>query len=74
MSHVSYCSARCFLVLVLTALGLLAQTGGTGAITGVVTDPAGSVVPQAELKVTNVENGETRTTVSNSSGSYLVSL
>ena len=67
-------SARCFFVPVLTALGLLAQTGGTGAITGIITDPAGAVVPLAELKITDVEKGETRTTVSNSNGSYIVSL
>jgi hypothetical protein len=60
--------------LILVSVGLLAQTGSTGAITGLITDPAGSVVPEAEVKVTNVENGELRTTVSNSSGSYLVSL
>ena len=55
-------------------VSLLAQTGGTGAITGIVTDPAGAVIPQTDVKVTNVETGEVRTTISNSSGSYLVSL
>ncbi len=74
MRHALKCSARCFFLAVLTAIGLLAQTGGTGAITGVITDPAGSVIPQADVKVTNVDNGEVRTTVSNSTGSYLVSL
>jgi hypothetical protein len=69
-----YCGARYFFVLLLGAVTLFAQTGGTGAITGTLTDPAGSVVPQAEVKVTNVETGETRTTVSDSNGSYLASL
>ncbi|MCU1273095.1 MAG: hypothetical protein JWO48_526, partial [Bryobacterales bacterium] len=67
-------SLRCFLLLALTTVALLAQTGTTGAITGIVTDPAGSVIPQAEVKVTNVETGESRTTTSTGGGSYLVSL
>ncbi len=67
-------NGRCILVLLVCAAALFAQTGGTGAITGIVTDPAGSVVPQADVKVTNIQTGETRTTVSNAGGSYLVSL
>src|SRR5260370_14597736 len=53
---------------------LLAQTGSTGAITGTVTDPAGSLVPLAEIKVTNSSSGDLRTTASTSSGTYLVAL
>jgi hypothetical protein len=72
--HTSYRGARHFFVLLFSAVTLLAQTGGTGAITGTVTDPGGSLVQQAEVKVTNVETGEMRTAVSNSNGSYLASL
>src|SRR5258708_37342168 len=53
---------------------LLAQTSSTGAITGTVTDPAGSLVPLAEIKVTNPASGESRTTTSTSNGTYLVGL
>ncbi len=74
MPHISRSSARCCFLIILAALGLLAQTGGTGAIAGLLTDPAGAAVPQADVKVTNVENGEVRATVSNASGSYLASL
>jgi hypothetical protein len=52
----------------------MAQTGGTGAISGILTDPSGAVVPQAEIKVTNVETSETRHVQSANNGSYLVSL
>jgi len=52
----------------------LAQTGSTGAITGTVTDPAGALVPQAEIKVTNTSSGESRATVSSTNGDYLVAL
>src|SRR5260370_1969696 len=53
---------------------LLAQTGSTGAITGTVTDPAGSLVPLAEIKVTNSSSGDLRTTASTNNGDYLVAL
>lgn len=60
--------------LSLAAAGLMAQTGGTGAITGLVTDPAGAVVPAAEVKATNTRTGETRNTTSGAGGTYLLSL
>jgi len=52
----------------------LAQTGSTGAITGTVTDPAGALVPQAEIKVTNTSSGESRATASSTNGAYLIAL
>jgi hypothetical protein len=58
-----------------TACGLLsAQTGGTGAISGAITDPTGSNVGGAQVKVTDVATGYTRTSQSNDHGLYLVSL
>src|SRR5947209_4812931 len=50
------------------------RTGGTGAIGGIVTDASGAVVPQAEIKVTNIETAESRRTHSSGDGAYLVSL
>src|SRR5258708_23292053 len=58
----------------LLALTAMAQTGGTGAISGGVTDPSGAVVPQAEIKVTNVATSDSRRVLSGSNGSYLASL
>ena len=51
-----------------------AQTSDTGAITGIVTDSAGGVVPLAAVKVTNTGTGETRAAVSGGNGSYSVPL
>ena len=65
---------NCALLAILTLPLVTGQTGGTGAITGTVIDPAGSVVPQAEIKVTNLETGESRTALSTGSGGYVVSL
>ena len=59
----------------ITACGLLdAQTGGTGAISGTITDPTGAVVRGAQVTVTGVATGYTRTTQTNDHGLYLVSL
>ncbi len=70
---------RAFVALVscvlLTASGLLhAQTGGTGAISGEITDPAGAMVVGAQVKVTNVATGETRAVQSNDHGLFVASL
>jgi hypothetical protein len=59
----------------LAACGLLyAQTGATGAITGTVADPTGAMVVGAQVKVTNVATGETRTLQTNDHGLYVASL
>jgi hypothetical protein len=59
----------------LTACSLLcAQTGGTGAISGTVTDPSGAMVAGAQIKVTNAATGDMRTAQSNDQGLYVVSL
>ena len=41
-----------------------------GSITGTVTDPSGAVVPHAAIKITQVQTGEARQALSNSSGGY----
>jgi hypothetical protein len=62
------------LSVLLTASVTLAQTSSTGAISGTVTDPAGSLVPLAEVKVTNTESGESRSSTSTTTGTYLIAL
>ena len=46
----------------------------TGRVIGVVTDPAGAVVPDAKITVTNVDTGVSRETVSGPDGTYQVLL
>lgn len=53
---------------------LFAQTGGTGAISGTITDTTAAVVSSASVKVTNIATGYTRTSLSNAHGLYVVSL
>ncbi len=53
---------------------LFAQTVTTGQITGIVTDPAGAVVPNTKLTLTSDATGEAQTATSNSSGEFRFSL
>ena len=61
-------------LLVITVLGLLAGTlwaqGGAGELTGLVTDPSGAVVANAQITLTNTATGEKRTTVTTPAGTY----
>ena len=47
-----------------------AQSVVGAQISGVVTDPTGAVIPNAQIKATQAESGETRSTVSTSNGAY----
>ena len=44
-----------------------------GSISGVVTDVTGAVIPNAEVKLTNVATGAVRVSVTNSKGEYAIS-
>ena len=53
---------------------IYAQAGGTGAISGVITDVTGAVMVDAQVEVTEVATGYRRTSQSNDSGLYVISL
>src|SRR5437763_8820402 len=52
----------------------LAQTAGTGALSGTVTDQSGAGVPDAKITVANEATGEVRSVMSQSNGSFVVPL
>ncbi len=52
------------------ASSLLAQSAGTGALTGTVTDPTGAVIPGVSVTAVNNETGLERTTLTREDGSY----
>ncbi len=56
------------LSLLLSAGGVFAQT--TATITGTVSDASGSVIPGAQITITNLETGQTRTLQTNETGHY----
>src|SRR5260370_21966009 len=57
-----------FVVLAL-CVGAFAQ-GGSGELTGLVTDSTGAVVSGVEVKLSNSATGEVRTTVTTPAGTY----
>jgi hypothetical protein len=60
-------------LVVAFAPSLIAQTAGTGALTGRVTDASGNAVANATVTVTtvdNVDNGQTRSTTTGTDGNY----
>jgi len=64
---------RTYLLLTLVVLsyciGTLAQ-GGSGELTGLVTDPTGAVITGAPVKLTNTSTGEVRTATTTAAGTY----
>lgn len=68
------CRVLCLFVFVLFLLAGAgqAQTPGTGAIRGRLTDEAGNPVAQAEITVTNEATGFSRTVRSDDQGSYVL--
>src|SRR6266487_226952 len=62
------------IVLMFGVVGLLASMvwaqGGSGELTGLVADPSGAVVPNAQVTLTNSATGGKRTTVTTAAGVY----
>ena len=61
-------------VVIGACVPLAAQTGATGAISGAITDPTGALIVGAQVRVTNMTTGESRTLQSNDRGLYVASL
>lgn len=47
-----------------------AQTAGTGAVAGIVTDPSGAVVPNVEVEIVSEATGAKRTATTGADGTY----
>jgi hypothetical protein len=63
---------RVLVVVAVLALftGMLWAQGGTGELTGLVTDPSGAVVAGAQVTLTNSATGEKRVETTTSAGTY----
>src|ERR1700680_2621072 len=61
--------SACLVVVASLALG----QGGSGTITGTITDPGGAVVPGATVEAKNTETGVVFAAVSTNTGNYTIS-
>src|SRR5690349_4950410 len=61
-------------VLMTLTPALWAQSAGTGALTGTVTDPTGGIVPGATVVLTSTDTNQSRTTATGADGSYKFAL
>ena len=68
------CIIAVFLVFIVSAPFLRAQTATTGALSGTVTDATGAVIANATVTVSSTGTSQTRTAVTGSDGSYKVGL
>ena len=55
-------------------MGASAQTGGTGALTGFVTDTSDAAITDATVQITSTTTGQTRSTKTSASGPYSFTL
>ena len=63
-----------YLLVIVTAFEVFAQSASTGALTGTVTDPMGAVVPKATITLRNNGTGQVLTAVTDLEGLYRLSL
>src|SRR5215472_17165592 len=68
----SKCKSVCFALWV--ASSALGQTAGTGALTGTVSDPSGSSVPNVRVTAMNGDTGQTRAAQTDGRGVYTLTL
>src|SRR5581483_11157127 len=66
--------ALCALVLTAWTPSLSAQSAGTGALTGTVTDPSGAVIPNVAVTATSTDTGQVRTVTTAADGAYRFNL
>ena len=69
MSSAQLATFRVLAFFGISAMSVFAQTA---QLTGTVSDQSGSVVPGAKVTATNVDTGVARNSISNESGSYLI--
>src|SRR5271168_1027025 len=60
-------------LLMLTIVNIWAQSGTSSALAGNVLDPSGAVIPNAQVKATDVNTGSVRDVQTNPEGRYLFS-
>src|SRR2546428_877228 len=64
----------CFVLFIISVPSLMAQTAGTGALSGTVMDSSGAVLPGVMVTTTSVDTGQTRSVITGEDGTYRVTL
>ena len=64
----------CLAISLVLGASLLAQSAGTGALTGTVVDPTGAVAPGVNVILVSLETNQTRTATTGGDGVYKFSL
>ena len=62
------------LLLVPWVPSIMAQSAGTGALTGTITDPTGAVVPNVNVTLTSADTNQARTATTGNDGTYKFTL
>src|SRR5499426_495096 len=78
MTSVRFSDYSVWILLVAALMTLtpsvLAQSAGTGALTGRVTDATGAVIPGVTVTLTSTDTNQTRTATTDENGSYRFAL
>src|SRR5262245_52594316 len=79
MRSVRFCGCCLWTLLLINLLiaftpSLLAQSAGTGALTGTVRDASGGVIPGVTVTLTSADTNQTRTTITGEEGNYRFAL
>src|SRR2546427_1319789 len=79
MTRVQLSGYSLWILLVIAALialtpSLMAQSAGTGALTGTVTDASGGVIPGVAVSLSSTDTNQTRDTITREDGSYRFAL
>src|SRR5579859_260813 len=61
-------------LLILCAPPIGAQSAGTGALAGTLTDPSGAAIPNVSVTLTSLDTNQSRSTVTTTDGIYKFSL
>src|SRR5580700_12009457 len=62
----------CTIFLVCSSATILRAQTGTATLSGTIMDPSGKVVPDAEVRITNVDTSVARVTKTNGDGIYVL--
>jgi hypothetical protein len=74
LRFVLVCALSALLVVLFSASRVSAQSAGTGALTGTVTDQSGKSVPNATVTIANSGTNQERSTITGADGVYKFSL